>query len=991
MGILRAGALPGLHMQPTAQVINGSLKFERTASNYLSRTFSAGNRKTFTVSFWHKHSNHSEGASVGSGGGRIFSAGTTGAGARAQMGFSGPTNGSDEDNFSIGFNATGSTWKSLNSDAFFRDFSAWQHFVIAVDCTLSEPNRVKFYCNGVEKTLSGSFPGDENQALNNNVGHAIGRYNPEGTDYYSGLLSNFYHIDGLYLGPEYFGFTDPLTGTWRPKKFRAVGTTVNDGTDWSANFSGNGGTQPSTAFDGDGPRQNGYVHSGSALTVNFSPPLSGHIIVYGGTGAGSHNSTTTDTFTLSDGSVLSSQEKYDVAPYFNALDFGEKKNITSLVCSAGYTLYAVSVDGVFLKDSTTQNLDFGTNGFYLPMDNEDDFAVDKSGKGNNWTQNNFSGTSVDPDILKDSPSGAVSGGRAQTGITTTSSAPGNYCTWNHLRKGNLITLSDGNLQAASTSGSKDGVFGTIGVSSGKYYWEVELTATDGNTNAAIGVALGTLSPDAASPTSAGAYFYSSYNGNKWLSSADSSYGASYTTGDVVGVALDLDNTTLTFYKNGTSQGNATTSLPSGTYMPYVGDNANNGVQTVVGNWGQKPFKYAPPQEFLPLNSASVRPETTIPRPDQYVGVTTYTGSSGNVVVDDLNFKPDVVWIKQRNASGSTDDHVLVDSVRGRSKSLYPSATYSENTSDADKDLISFDINGFTLGPTQQSAVNRGSSGNYVAWSWKAGGNKNTFNVDDVGYATAAAAGLDGGTITPTGASVGTKQGFSIISYTANGSSGATYSHGLTETPSFVITKRRNGTPSWIVHHQDLSVSKELELDGPNAASSRGDYSGMSSTLITLSNSANVNNDSSSTYISYIWHDVPGLQKFGSYTYTASRPFFVELGFKPAILWLKRTGSGSATNISYGSWFVADKERGKFNPVSYTESLWLNRSKESGKRGDSGTSAAGTYLDIDLVSNGFVIPTTGGGAEFNQPSDEVVYCAWAEAPASNLFGGQSTGR
>ena len=125
----------------------------------------------------------------------------------------------------------------------------------------------------------------------------------------------------------------------------------------------------------------------------------------------------------------------------------------------------------------------------------------------------------------------------------------------------------------------------------------------------------------------------------------------------------------------------------------------------------------------------------------------------------MNFKPDAVWIKQRNASGFTDDHVLVDSVRGRSKSLYPSGNYSENTSDADKDLISFDINGFTLGPTQQSAVNRGSSGNYVAWSWKAGGSKNTFNVDDVGYASAAAAGLTGGNITPTGASVGTKQGF----------------------------------------------------------------------------------------------------------------------------------------------------------------------------------------------------------------------------------------
>ena len=64
------------------------------------------------------------------------------------------------------------------------------------------------------------------------------------------------------------------------------------------------------------------------------------------------------------------------------------------------------------------------------MDNQDDFEKDKSGEGNDWTKNNFSGTSIDPDVLKDSPSGAVFGGRAQTGITTTSSAPANYCTLN---------------------------------------------------------------------------------------------------------------------------------------------------------------------------------------------------------------------------------------------------------------------------------------------------------------------------------------------------------------------------------------------------------------------------------------------------------------------------------------------------------------------------------------------------------------------------------
>ena len=77
------------------------------------------------------------------------------------------------------------------------------------------------------------------------------------------------------------------------------------------------------------------------------------------------------------------------------------------------------------------------------------------------------------------------------------------------------------------------------------------------------------------------------------------------------------------------------------------------------------------------------------------------------------------------------------------------------------------------------------------WTWKGTptGNKNTFNVDDVGYASAAAAGLDGGSITPTGASVGTKQGFSIIKYTGNGTNnGATFSHGLIKAPDFAYLK-----------------------------------------------------------------------------------------------------------------------------------------------------------------------------------------------------------
>ena len=92
---------------------------------------------------------------------------------------------------------------------------------------------------------------------------------------------------------------------------------------------------------------------------------------------------------------------------------------------------------------------------------------------------------------------------------------------------------------------------------------------------------------------------------------------------------------------------------------------------------------------------------------------------------------------------------------------------------------------------------------------EAGGSKNTFNVDDVGYASAAAAGLDGGTITPTGASVGTKQGFSIIEYTGSGAN-ATVSHEALVCPKFGIIKMKTDAGyDWCVYHSSLTAAYAL--------------------------------------------------------------------------------------------------------------------------------------------------------------------------------------
>ena len=557
-----------------------------------------------------------------------------------------------------------------------------------------------------------------------------------------------------------------------------------------------------------------------------------------------------------------------------------------------------------------------------------------------------------------------------TDINTVRGQETGYCTWNPLNKGDDITLSNGNLQAATTSSPKDGVFGTIGVSSGKFYWEVKLLNATGNTNAAIGVARDILSPDAGTPTSAGAYFYSSYNGNKWLNDTDSSYGDSYAASDTIGVALDLDNTTLTFFKNGVSQGDATTSLPSETFFPYVGDNANNASQTVLANWGQKPFKFPPPDGFQPLNTANTRPETVISRPDKFVGTILYTGNSSSQRVGGLNMSPDFVWLKSRS---HTYDHYLTDTVRGATKSLRSNTTAAEDT--LTQGLTSFNSDGFSVGNEGQFN-NTGRT--MVAWCWRAGGSKNTFNVDDVGYATAAAAGMSDGTMTVTGSSVGTKQGFSILTYTGTNSN-ESIPHGLDSAPSFYIVKARENsayTDFWSVYHQSLGKDAYIKLNSTDAASTSSNIWNNTAPTDSLFyvRSDSIANENGIDYVAYLWHDVPGLQKFGSYESNNSTDGpYVELGFRPALLWVKEHGAAGQ------SWHIIDKERDVINPVY--RYLYTNATNVEGG------SAAGT--GVDFLSNGFKIRNNDNA--YNASSSSFIYCAWAEAPSVDLYGGGANAR
>ena len=402
-----------------------------------------------------------------------------------------------------------------------------------------------------------------------------------------------------------------------------------------------------------------------------------------------------------------------------------------------------------------------------------------------------SGTFNDPNVLKDSPSGAVFGGRSQTGITTTSSAPANYATYNALdNHGN--TLSDGNSTISNSAGTWHSTFGTIPSSDGKHYFEV--TPTTLTTTCAIGVYVGNNREtfNGSYPYDANTYMIHQ-NGIIYHNSSTSSYQTTYSANDTVGVAVDSKNRKVWISVNGSyvSGENPTTgvgglqsisgvgAIPDGDIFPVVTCRS----ATAQINFGQKPFKYAPPQGYSPLNSASARSNKVIARPDQYVGVVRYTGNGSSNNVTGFKFKPDLVWLKSRGSGY----HFLHDSVRGGTKAWFTNVTDNEYDY-SPSGVTSFNSDGFTV--NGEYGANYNGTG-YVSWCWRAGGNKNTFNIDDVGYSSAAAAGLDGGTITPTGCSVGTKQGFSIIGYTGTDNASDTFTHGLTQKPDLVIIRNRD--------------------------------------------------------------------------------------------------------------------------------------------------------------------------------------------------------
>ena len=358
--------------------------------------------------------------------------------------------------------------------------------------------------------------------------------------------------------------------------------------------------------------------------------------------------------------------------------------------------------------------------------------------------------------------------------------------------------------------------------------------------------------------------------------------------------------------------------------------------------------------------------TTIDDPSAYFHTQLYTGdgSSSNAITNDANagdFKPDWIWIKNRTTAVN---HVLHDSSRGASKRLYSNATDAESTT---SNFSSFDTDGFTFGGSGQSYND--SSKNYVAWQWKANGGTTSSNTD--------------GSITST-VQANTTAGFSILTYSANATAGATVGHGLGTTPSVVILKKRSGTGdgNWMVGHKAYvgNAAENVALDGTGVPVAADDTAGstwnrtaFTSTVFTLGDGqagdwTGRTNRSGYTMVAYCFAEIKGYSKFGSYTGNGSTDgVFIYTGFKPAWVMFKRTSQTE-------SWVIADNKRDTDNPVG---NFLLADSN----------AAEGSGVVYDFLSNGIKIRD----ASQNESSATYIYLAFAEHPFVSSKGVPVTAR
>jgi hypothetical protein len=486
--------------------------------------------------------------------------------------------------------------------------------------------------------------------------------------------------------------------------------------------------------------------------------------------------------------------------------------------------------------------------------------------------------------------------------------------------GGTYSIEDG-VEASVTinSGTANYARGSVSHSTGKRYFEVKyIAAPSGNKTLMVGI-INTAYVE--SWTNAQTKMYYAGNGNKYTGGTGTSYGATYVPGDIIGVAYDGTNRTVTFYKNNVSQGTAFTGLITNypSYFAAIGTGLYS--ETAQFRFTSSEFTYTPPSGYSEWGSGTV------------------SANSGTVnsarAAQPIDFQPDLVWIKARN---TTQWNGLYDSIRGAGKWITSNATNTEADT-AGTTLTSFDSNGFSLGDDTNGYGANTNGNTYVAWCCKAGG---------------AAVSGTGTNVTNVEVSPNTDAGFSIVKYNYQSSSAATISHGLDEPPEMIILKAgldASTASSWFVYHSSLGASQEIYLNAINAAATdpnRWNNTSPTSSVFSIGTSfGSYPSYYHGNHIAYCFHSVDGYQKVGSYSGSGGAGNAQALGFAPRWIMLKATNA--TTN-----WAIFDTAR----PNKRLQADLSN--------------AEGDDTRVVLTSTGFEFT----GAAFNESGRDWIYLAIA---------------
>jgi len=935
--------------------ISRSLRFNSADSAYLNRTFGTPtDNKKWTFSCWIKRSKLSSAATTA---GSLQFLCTLGSGAQTFFGYG----WTDDNDLVFGYGG----FARIRTNAVFRDLSAWYHVMLVFDsANATAANRALIYINGVAASLVtiNAVGLNDTTLLNSAVNTGIGEQTGQPWVSMDMYLAETYFIDGQALTPSSFGRNNVETGVWEPLAYTGTygtngfylpfsdnSTLVDVASDSAAgSFSKRltSGTNIGgmTSNGGLAAAFNGAFNNEASSAVS-STPTSGYVTTNSvgkdwGSGvtktitAFQINSPTNDGFIgsqLAVGFKLQgstdnfSSSVVDLYSGTTPAGFNQSVLVTSgITTSTAYRYHRIVING-----NGTNNTRFGQVMLY----ETGSFGV------NQWQTNNFSVTAgAGNDSLVDTPTSYGT----DTGVGGT--VRGNYSTLNPLFVNNTypITYSNGNLDATRAGGGQGGITNTLGMSSGKWYWEVVFTTYTYN----IGI---TTNPAGSLIGAEGAAGYNGGGGtsiaiqNNGVMRTNGTTGSTYTswtTGDIMGIALDMDGGNLYFSKNGTVMNSGSPVATSLTGSTWFFITSLESGASLVANFGQRAFAYTAPSGFKALCTQNL-PTPTIgatstTQANKYMDVTLYTGNGAvRSITNSGSMQPDFVWDKLISGANS---HRLFDSLRGVEKALYSNLSNAEATETGT--LTSFNSNGFSLGTNTETNTN-GST--YVAWQWNAGGSTVTNTSGTISAQVRA----------------NTTSGFSIISYTGNKTSGATIGHGLGVAPAMVIIKERANASEWIIYHQSLGATQAIYFTtaAANTNSIWFNNTAPSSTVITLGNSDGTNR--ANTMIAYAFAPVAGYSAFGSFTGNgADDGVFVYTGFRPEWVMLK-----SATQAY--RWYMLDAARNTYNVMNGR--LFANNSNAEATNSNV----------LDFTSNGFKIRTSD--LEVNGSGQTIIYACFAEFP------------